>query len=129
MRFENIEEDFNKVLSLLKISQKRSIPSRNKTSGKDQSSFSHFPPEIQQQALFVFSPFMKKWGYSFPEEWTHKSAPWLSQSLSQIEFEILAIVSKIYRMYIKKGRGGKLPMIFNPNLSRETVWSNQEIKP
>jgi hypothetical protein len=124
MNFETIEQDFNKVLNLLKISPKRSLPFRNKTSRPEQDIFSHFTPEIQQQALFVFGPFLKKWKYKFPEEWNNQSTPWLSQ----MEFELLGIVRKFHRKYIKKERGSKLPMIFSSNLSRETIWSNQTIK-
>lgn len=124
MRFETIEEDFSKVLNLLKLSQKRVLPLRNKTTRKDQNVFSYFTPKIQKQALFVFGPFMKKWEYSFPEEWTHQSISWLSR----IEFELLGIARQVHRKYMRKERGGRLPRIFNPNLSRETIWSNQEIK-
>jgi hypothetical protein len=124
MHFESIEQDFNKVLNLLKISQKRPLPFRNKTSRPDQDILSHFIPEIQKQAVFIFGPFMKKWEYELPEEWNSQSIP----LLSQIEFELLGIVRNFHRKYLRKGRGGRLPIIFNSNLSRETVWSNQEIK-
>jgi hypothetical protein len=125
MRFESIEQDFNEVLNSLKLTQKRTLPFRNKTSLKDQDVFSYFTPEIQKQALFVFGPFLKKWGYNFPEDWNDQSI----SVLSQIEFELLSVVRKFHRKYLRKDRGGKLPLIFNLNRSRGTVWSNQEIKP
>lgn len=124
MRFETIEQDFSEVLKLLNLSQKRPLPFRNKTSLKERNFFSYFTPKTQQRALFVFGPFMQKWGYSFPEEWSNKTVPWLSQT----QFEFLGIIRKLHRKYIRKTRGGGLPLIYNPNLSRETIWSNQEIK-
>ena len=122
MHFETIERDFSKVLEILNLEQKRPLPVKNKTDGKDEDIFSYFTPKTQKQALFVFGPFMKKWQYSFPEDWNSNSVSWLSQ----IEFQLLGIIRKCYRKYLRKNRGGDLPLIFDRNPSRETPWTQQK---
>lgn len=123
MRFETIDKDFGKVLKLLKLLPKRSLPFTNKTNTKDDNVLSYFTPEIQDRVLFVFGPFMKKWGYSFPEDWNNQSVSWIAQ----LKFKLLEFAHKSYRQYVRKNRGGDLPIIFDRKPLRKTVWSAKEI--
>src|SRR5690349_8896331 len=68
LRFEHLQNDFSEVLKKLNIPEKRPLPTRNKTKGKDHF-LTYYTPEIRERAVFVFGPFMEKWGYSFPPEW------------------------------------------------------------
>lgn len=97
IRFENLQDDFSKVLKLIGIEQKRALPLVNKTSEKRDDFLSHYTPEIYDQARRVFGPFMKKWGYDFPPEWGDNSVPWLSQA----HFHILSIIRDLYWRYLK----------------------------
>lgn len=69
IRFENLQEDFSKLLENLGIKQLRSIPLINKTDEKSENYLDYYKPEIQNRAIWVFSPSMKEWGYKFPEYW------------------------------------------------------------
>lgn len=96
IRFENIQEDFAEVLKRLNIEPKREIPQINKTLQKG-NFINYYTPEIREQAIFVFGPFMRKWGYSFPEEWNVKKV----KPLSLIFFETLGVLKKTYWRYTK----------------------------
>ena len=86
IRYENIQSDFRTVLQKLNIEPVRDLPTLNKTEGK-QDYTNYYTPEIQKRAVFVFGPFMDKWGYSFPGDWNVKRTP-LS---STILFSLLGI--------------------------------------
>jgi len=86
IRYENIQNDFRAVLQKLNIEPLRDLPTLNKTEGK-QDYTNYYTPEIQKRAVFVFGPFMDKWGYSFPDDWNVKRTP-LS---STILFSLLGI--------------------------------------
>ncbi len=91
IKFENIQNDFREVLERLNIPQKRPLPVRNKTKEKEHF-LNYYTPEIREKAIFIFGPFMKKWGYSFPAEWNVKKVSWLSELL----FNALKIVRNVY---------------------------------
>jgi hypothetical protein len=90
IHFENLQDDFSKVLKLLGIDQRRPLPVRNKTAGKRKDFWSYYTPEIRDQAIRVFGPFMKKWGYDFPPEWGDNSIPWLSQ----VQYDVLGVLRR-----------------------------------
>ena len=91
IRFENLRNDFSEVLKRLQIEPVRELPQINKTSEKDDYT-KYYTAEIREKAVFVFAPFMKKWGYKFPADW---NAPKPGAS-SFILFEILGIAKRIY---------------------------------
>jgi hypothetical protein len=76
IRFENIQEDFSKALTLIGIKQKRPLPLVNRTSMKERDFLTYYTPETIERAKRVFGPFMKKWGYEFPPEWGDASFSW-----------------------------------------------------
>jgi hypothetical protein len=80
IRYENIQNDFRTVLQKLNIEPKRELPRLNKTEGKDDYT-KYYTPEIRKRAVFVFGPFMHKWGYSFPGDWNIKNPPLTSRIL------------------------------------------------
>jgi hypothetical protein len=99
IRFEDLQDDFSKVLKLMEIKQKRPLPQTNRTSEKGDDFLSYYTPEIIEQARRVFGPFMKKWGYDFPSEWGDNSVSWLSQ----IEFYSVDIVRNLYWRCLRWG--------------------------
>lgn len=96
MRFENLQNDFTKVLKLIGVEQKRPLPLANKTSEKRDDCLSCYTPEIYDQAKRVFGPFMKRWGYDFPPEWGDTTLPWLTQA----HFHILGSIRYFYWRYL-----------------------------
>ncbi len=70
MRFENLVADFEQVLKNIGIEPLRPLPVFNKT-GEKKKHFTEYyaSPEARIRAVKVFGPYMKQWGYEFPESW------------------------------------------------------------
>lgn len=81
IRFESLTEDFANALQKIGINPIRPLPHVNKTNkeGMEKPSFwSYYIPEIREQVVKTHGPFMKKWGYEFPEAWGQVSIPQVS---------------------------------------------------
>ena len=83
IRFESLQEGFSEVLRRLGIEQVEPIPHVNRTKGKEGSYEDFFTPEIYALTAACYGPFMKKWGYPFPDSWGDLSVP--GWSLAQFQ--------------------------------------------
>tara|TARA_B110000459_G_scaffold203901_1_gene262554 strand:+ start:524 stop:1291 length:768 start_codon:yes stop_codon:yes gene_type:complete len=91
MRFDRLQEDFEKALLICDIEPKRPLPIVNKTEKKG-SYEDFFNSSNQKRALQVFGPYMLKHNISFPTVWKQpKVSAW-----SKFLFSILANVRKFY---------------------------------
>lgn len=76
VRYENLQEDFAEAMRLLHIEQKRPLPLGNKTAIKNKHFTEYFDTDaLRRRAKFVFGPYMKEWGYTFPKEWDRIKIP------------------------------------------------------
>jgi hypothetical protein len=75
MRFENLQDDFAKVLGLLGVEPQRPLPVVNSTSERRPDFVSYYSEEIIPRAKWVFGPFMERWGYELPPAWGSLPAP------------------------------------------------------
>jgi len=97
IRFENLQEDFTRVLQLLGLEQKRLLPVRNWTKERGKNFLSYYTPEIIPRAKRVFGPFMKQWGYQFPPQWgEYSSTRW-----SELEYECVTLIRKMKWNYLR----------------------------
>lgn len=85
IRFEQLQEGFSEVLKMLGVEQVEPIPHVNKTRAKSVPFEEFWTPEIRRQAARCYGPFMRKWGYAFPNSWGAVSVPWQSQ----LQFDII----------------------------------------
>jgi hypothetical protein len=69
MRYETLAEDFAGVLACLGLTPERSLPVINATGGRARDFADYYTPEIIPHAMAIFGPYMKRWGYAFPEGW------------------------------------------------------------
>ena len=95
MRFENISEDFKLALEKIGLEQKRPLPVRNKTEKKKSAEMYFDSEEAIERAKYVFGPFMKKWGYSFPENWGNN----VVSDKAQADFESVNRIKSIFWKY------------------------------
>jgi hypothetical protein len=100
LRFENLQQDFSKVLGLLGVEQERPLPVVNKTADRERDFWSYYTADVRERAIRVFGPFMMLWGYEFPAEWGDVSIPWSSRML----FRILDRGKRLYWRRLKWGR-------------------------
>lgn len=68
IRFENLQQDFDKVMQALKLKPVQISP-YNKTGERGTEYLSYYKPEIIPQAIEIFREIMAVYKYSFPEEW------------------------------------------------------------
>lgn len=81
IRFENLSEDFSTALKKIGLEPIRPLPLVNKTNKgamEKQDFWSYYTPEVHDQVIRTHGPFMKKWGYTFPESWGDISIPQMS---------------------------------------------------
>lgn len=98
IRFENISQDFAKVISLLGLDLARPLPARNSTSDRERSFASYYTPRAIAHARRIFGPFMKEWGYEFPPEWgSMELSRW-----NEIEFQLTTTFRQIYWIFLRR---------------------------
>jgi len=68
LRYEHLNDDFQEVLRRLSIPSIGPLPVVNKTMRKV-SFHEYYTPETWERVSIVFGPFMKQWGYTFPDTW------------------------------------------------------------
>ena len=68
IRYEHLNEDFASVTEKLGLSF-YPIQRVNKTAGKSKDFLQFYTPDIIPQAIEIFTPLMKSWGYNFPKGW------------------------------------------------------------
>ncbi len=96
VRFENIQQDFSDALQKIGVSQIRPLPMVNQTEGKS-NYLDYYTPEIRERAVYIFGPFMKQWGYQFPDDWGVKN----SGIASQIVFSTVGLLKRNYWKFTK----------------------------
>lgn len=92
IRFENLQEDFEKAIRYLGLEPVRPLPVVNKTDKKLDSFENLYTEEVQKRAQKVFYQSMIKYGYKFPEEWPDYNP----SLLNRIQFKSVNVVRKIY---------------------------------
>jgi hypothetical protein len=92
MHFENLQADFTTALRMIGIEPLRPLPYRNVTTERKKEFWTYYTPEIIPRARRIFGPFMKQWGYEFPEAWGDQPIPWWNQ----VEFEFFTFWRRLY---------------------------------
>lgn len=81
MRFENLTDDFDRVLRGLGIQPVRELPRRNATQRGGASWQDYWgSPELRRFIAPRVAPFMADWGYEFPDGWPDVRSPWMTLS-------------------------------------------------
>jgi hypothetical protein len=96
IRFERLQDDFARLLQQLGIEQRRPLPTVNPTAEKERHFSAYYTPDVYDHARWIFGPFMKKWGYSFPPKWGTAPIP----RSSQVLFRALTIYRRLRWRYV-----------------------------
>ena len=75
IRFENLASDYAEFCKLVRIDVVGELPIRNKIEGK-QNYLDHYTPAIRAKAQRMYSVYMEKFGYKFPEDWPEYKITW-----------------------------------------------------
>ncbi len=77
IRFENLNHDFAEALKVIGVDKVRDIPVANKTAEKTKTFWEYYATDqAKKRAKFIFGPYLKRWGYDFPESWSKFTVPW-----------------------------------------------------
>ncbi len=80
IKFENLQQDYRKVLDLMGLEFHRPLPHINPTAGKDARDYrDYYPDSIMDSVLRNYGPFMHKWGYDLPRGKTNADIPFSSK--------------------------------------------------
>lgn len=99
IRFEDLADDFSRVLKILGIDQIRELPVRNSTRQRSRHFHSYYTDDAIKRAKAVFAPFMQEWNYDFPKEWgeVRPTAGLL------LQYKALNLARRLYWSYLKHG--------------------------
>ncbi len=115
INYRNIENDYIKVLSKIGIKNPKKLSLANKTKTKKKNVNEYFTEEIQQKALFIFGPFMKKFDFEIPKEWKYNKVPFSAFFL----FRIISTIKKYkIKFFIKKNNRKSIKGTIYGNIQR-----------
>ncbi|HMN04711.1 MAG TPA: sulfotransferase family 2 domain-containing protein [Flavobacteriales bacterium] len=98
IRYENLQEDFSEALRILQVEQTRPLPVGNKTAKEGRHFTDYFDTDrAKRHAKYVFGPYMRQFGYSFPPEWDHIREPWTAQPM----YTLVNVARKIFWLYLR----------------------------
>ncbi|MBS1746347.1 MAG: hypothetical protein JST21_09290 [Bacteroidetes bacterium] len=105
IRFEHLNDDYKRIFRELGVPIERDLPRTNVTAQKKKDFWSYIESDkAKKKAKFVFGPFMRYWGYEFPESWQKIKEPWYSNAL----YYFLNFFRKIYWMYLMPAKKARL---------------------
>ena len=84
IKYENITDDYKTALIKAGIENPKYLPVANKTAGGKKDLSEYYTKDVQSLASFVFGPYLKKYVYQFPKDWTHTKIPLSAQFLFYI---------------------------------------------
>jgi len=97
IRYEKIAEDYLIALKKAGVESPTQLPVANKTTSKKKDLGGYYTEDIKQQAIHVFGPFLKKYNYSFPENWGNIQVP----LKSIIQFKLMGILRRVNEKFVK----------------------------
>jgi hypothetical protein len=108
IRYENITEDYKTALKKVGIKNPEDLPIANKTDGKKKDLSEYYTKDIQSLSLFIFGPFLKKYEYQFPKDWTHTEIPLSARFLFYLGTVIQKWKIKLRKQSTKKSIDGSI---------------------
>tara|TARA_B100000073_G_scaffold297428_1_gene262511 strand:+ start:476 stop:1249 length:774 start_codon:yes stop_codon:yes gene_type:complete len=103
IRYENLQEDFLKVLKRCGINEARNLPKFNTTKDKKKDILFYYNEEIRARAKYVFGPFFDKYNYNFPENW----GPNKPSIITKLYFNSQIYLKEFKERFFKKRKNQK----------------------
>ncbi len=98
IHFENLQRDFDEALLKLGIQKVRDIPVANKTAEKTKTFWEYYESDkAKKRAKYIFGPYMKQWGYAFPESWAPFKTPWHAFVI----YRSFNVLRRIFWLYLR----------------------------
>jgi len=118
MRFETLSINFMETLREIGVANVVDLPHVNRTEGKSDF-LNSYSPDMYRQAARCFGPYMRKWGYAFPNEWGDVSIP----NLSHIRFATMDRMGSLAakRLSVGPNSHGRLLGLIRKGIRR--IWA------
>ena len=106
MRFERLGDDFAEALRRIGIEPVRPLPVANRTGARDEDFATYFDAAARRHARRVFGPYMRRWGYAFPDDWeVEPPSRW-----HEVQYAIVNRIGTLYWRHVRprmvgRGRG------------------------
>lgn len=98
IHFETLQKDFDEALNKLGIEKVRDIPVANKTAEKTKTFWEYYESDkAKKRAKYIFGPYMKQWGYTFPESWNEFKTPWYAF----VFYRFFNFLRRIFWLYLR----------------------------
>jgi hypothetical protein len=99
LRYENLNDDLEAWLGAIGLRLLRQLPWRHVTGGRKKDFSEAFQGSLRAHAMRVFGPYMRTWGYEFPQEWL-TSGP---VSGNELAFKVDTALRRFYFRHIHYG--------------------------
>jgi Sulfotransferase family len=97
IRFERLAADFDEALRLIGVDSVRPLPVRNVTGGRSRDFVSYYTPEAIARAKWVFGPYMRRWGYPFPDGWGDARI----SRRAEVQFRLAGLLRSFYWRHVR----------------------------
>ena len=92
IRFESISQDFKDVRKIIGLDSSEELVRINMTAQKNGYEQYYLDEAVVQRAVYVFGPFMEKWGYPFPKSFGSRSV----SAISRVHFYLLIPLKELH---------------------------------
>lgn len=124
IRFESIQEDFERVLNNLNIEKVRPLPRVNATKRPGGDFLSFYTRGIRQRAIEALGPMMRLTGYEIPPHWDVTPV----RTRTWIRFCVLYAAKSIYARYGSPGKVQSIPTTYSELVADETRWPRRFVQ-
>jgi hypothetical protein len=97
MRFENLNDDFLKVLKRLGLDPVRPVPVKNRTLGRKADWRTYYTPQMIDKVKRVYGPFMQRWEYPLPSDWGENRV----SEFRKFQYHLSIIMKRIYLTHFR----------------------------
>lgn len=97
IRFESLQKDFANTLAEIGLKQMRELPKRGNAVAWSHDPAGYYGDRAKARAKWVFGPYMKRWGYRFPEDWDDVG----NQALANLTDDVLSFGRFSYWRWIR----------------------------
>jgi hypothetical protein len=99
LRYERLNDDLEAWLRKIGLKMLRPLPWRHVTSGRERGFSELFEGDLRAHAMRVFGPYMRRWGYEFPQDWPAEG----SISKNEFNFKLDTAIRRFYFRHIHYG--------------------------
>lgn len=107
LRFERLSDDLAEAVRRVGLEPVRPLPVVNPTPTRARQFESYYTPPAIRRAVWVFGPYMERFGYRFPDAWGAQRVP----AWSRVAYRLLGVIRGLYWKHGRVARGSRRPKL------------------